>query len=107
MGFHWRAKISAVSKFQRFSSSGLAVIAKKRSKYGKMLGFSKITKKGLVPSLPVDPICSSRLTKELSELSETKIKGGCQSGSKVATFGYFWPLLATFKVQKRLKMSQN
>ena len=66
IGFDRRVQISAVSEFQRFSSSGLAVIAKKRSKYGKMQGIPNITK-GLVLSLTVDPISWGRLTTESSE----------------------------------------
>ena len=66
IGFDWGVQISAVSKFERFSSSGLAVIAKKRSKYGKMQGIPNITK-GLVLSLTVDPISWGRLTTESSE----------------------------------------
>jgi len=66
ISFDRRVQISAVSEFQRFSSSGLAVIAKKRSKYGKMQGIPNITK-GLVLSLTVDPISWGRLTTESSE----------------------------------------
>ena len=66
IGFDRRVQISAVSEFQRFSSSGLAVIAKKPSKHGKMQGIPNITK-GLVLSLTVDPISWGRLTTESSE----------------------------------------
>ena len=66
IGFERSVQISAVSKFQRFSSSGLAAIAKKRSKCAKMQGFPNITK-GLVLSLTVDPISLGRLTTESSE----------------------------------------